>query len=268
VVPNKEWSVVDVAGKVTYNEILYALASFLGLPTPTQQGISTAYKWLFSSLISEEDPAKALTVEQGDANSAWRAADVFLSGLSFVFNRKEVSMSGSGLGSPIETGITMTATPTSMAARPVLPTQGKFYIADAQADLATATAMTRGFSAEYGLSDKITQAWPVGEDPVKSEKEGKLGGKLKLAADTVGMGLIATMRAGSTKWFRFKYEGPVIADTYKWTYQIDFPAQILGVSKPSDEDGIFVFEYELQGIYDATWGKAFEITLINDVQTL
>lgn len=265
---NKDWSTHDIKGKNTYNEVLYLLASLLGQPVPTQQGATTAYKWVFGSNVSAEDAGKLLTVEQGDANSAWRAPDVRVSGLTFTFNRKEVSVSGSGIGGPIETEVSMTPTPTSMTPRPILPVHGKFYMADTQAGLAGATAMTRGFSAEFALTDLIGLAWPVGGDPVLVEKEPKLQHKLKLAADIVGMGLIATMRNGATKWFRLLYEGATIASTYKYTFQIDFPAQIKDLSKPSDEDGLTVFEYGLQGIYDPTWGKPFEISMITDAQSL
>ncbi len=266
---NKDWSTVDIKGKNTYNEVLYLLASLLSEPVPTQQGASTAYKWVFGSNISSEDAGKLLTVEQGDANSAWRAADVRVSGLTFTFNRKEVSISGSGIGGPMDTNaVVMTPAPTSLTPRPVLATQGKFYMADSQAGLAAATAMTRGFSAEFALTDLVGLAWPVGGNPVIVEKEPKLQHKLKLAADLVGMGMITNMRNGATKWFRLLYEGAIIADTYKYTLQIDFPAQILDVGKPGDEDGLFVFEYTLQGIYDAVWAKSFEISVITDVQTL
>lgn len=265
---NKDWSTHDIKGKNTYNEVLYLLASLLGQPVPTQQGATTAYKWVFGSNVSAEDAGKLLTVEQGDANSAWRAPDVRVSGLTFTFNRKEVSVSGSGIGGPMEPGVTMTATPTSMTPRPILPAHGKFYMADTQAGLAGAVAMTRGFSAEFALTDLVGLAWPVGGDPVLVEKEPKLAHKLKLAADIVGMGLITTMRNGATKWFRLLYEGAIIADTYKYTFQVDFPAQLKDLSKPGDEDGLAVFEYGLQGIYDATWGKAFEISVITDAQSL
>ncbi|TLN01392.1 hypothetical protein FDZ74_15870, partial [bacterium] len=99
---NKDWSTVDIKGKNTYNEVLYLLSSLLSEPIPTQQGATTAYKWIFGSNISAEDPGKLLTVEQGDANSAWRAKDVRVSGLTFTFNRKEVSISGAGIGGPLE----------------------------------------------------------------------------------------------------------------------------------------------------------------------
>lgn len=191
-----------------------------------------------------------------------------MSGLEFTFTRGEVSLSGSALGKPLETGFTMTSNPTSMTPRPVLPTHLKLYAADAQADLDTAQALSRGFSLTWGLTDKNALAWPIGQEPVVIESEPKLEAKLKVATDTVGIGLVTTMRNATTKWFRLKAEGAIIASTYKYTFQIDFPAQIIDVGEFSDEDGLYMVEFSLAGIHDATWGKAFQIDVISDVQTL
>lgn len=265
---NKEWSEAKIEGKLTYNEILYLLSSLLSQPSPVQQGATTAYKWTFTSATSAEDAGKTLTVEQGDANSAWRAAGVRVSGLEFTFNRNEVSVNGTAVGKALETGITLTASPTSMTARPVLPGHLSFYMADSQSGLAGASAMTRGFSLIWSLTDKIGLSWPVGQNPVTVESTPNLEAKLKVATDSTGMGLVTTMRAGDTKWFRVKAEGATIESTYKYTFLLDFPAQIKDMTDFNDEDGLYLVEYGLAGIHDATWGKSFQIEVIANVQTL
>lgn len=266
---NKDWSVVDIAGLLTYNEILYLLVSLLSQPTPAQQGATTAYKWPFVSDTDGEDAGKHFTVEQGDVNSAWRVPGVRVAGLAFTFNRNEVSISGTGLGGIMETGITLTAAPTSLTPKPVIPPHVKFYMADTQAGLAGASAMTRGFSFVFNLADKIGLSWPVGVDnPVILEQKPKLEHKLKLATDSVGIGLLATMRTGATKWIRVKAEGETIESTYKHTFQVDLPVQITNVGKFEDQEGIYAMEYTLLGIHDASWGKAFQIDVTTNVQTL
>lgn len=265
---NKEWSEASISGKLTYNEVLYLLASLLSMPVPVQQGATTAYKWPFASATSAEDAGKTLTVEQGDANSAWRSAGMRVSGLEFTFNRNEVSISGSAIGKQLETGIVLTASSTSLTPKSVLPAQVKFYMADTQAELAGATAITRGFSLVWSLTNKVGQAWPVGQDPITVESVPTAEAKLKLATDTVGLGLIATMRAGTTKWLRVKAEGETIESTYKQTFQLDFPVQIKDVADFADEDNLYLVEYGLAVIHDAIWGKAFQIDVTTNVQTL
>jgi len=265
---NKEWSEAKIEGKLTYNEILYLLSSLLSQPTPVQQGITTAYKWTFTSSTSAEDAGKTLTVEQGDANTAWRAAGVKVSGLEFTFNRNEVTLSGSAIGQPLEIEIALTASPTSLTPRPVLPAHLTFYMADTRAGLDSAQALTRGFSMTWSLTDKNVLAWPVGQSPVLIESEPTLDAKLKLATDAVGLEMISAMREGSTKWFRVKATGAVIQGLYNYTFQIDFPGQIAETSEFSDEDGLYLIEYNLAMIHDADWGKAFQIDVIGDIQTL
>lgn len=265
---NKEWSESGLEGKLTYNEILYLLVSLLSQPTPVQQGSTTAYKWTFTSDTDGGDTGKTFTVEQGDGNTAWRVAGMQVSGLEFTFSRDEVSLSGSAIGKALETGVSLTASPTSMTPKPVLPAHLKFYMADSQAGLTSADAIARGFSLGWKLTDKIGLIWPVGQDPVTLETEPSLEATLSLATDTTGLGLISTMRTGATKWFRVKAEGDIIESTHKNTFQIDFPAQVKEVGDFSDEDGIYLVEYTLQGIHDGTWGKAFQIDVTAAVSTL
>lgn len=265
---NKEWTECSIEGRLTYNEILYLLSSLISQPTPVQQGTSAAYKWTFTSNTNLEDVGKTITVEQGDANSAWRAAGVRVSGLELTFSRNEVSLTGSALGEPIETGITMTASPTSLTPKVVLPTHLSLYLADSQTDLDSASPITRGFSLVWRLTDKVNLAWPIGQDPITVETPPTLESTLQLATDTVGMGLIATMRNAATKWVRIKAVGDLIEDTYYHTLQIDFPGQIREVGEFSDQDGLYLVEYALQGVHDSDWGKSFQIDITTDMSAL
>jgi hypothetical protein len=267
--PNKQWSTFSIEeGPLTYNEILYLLSSLISKPTPAQQGVTTAYKWIFASNTSSEDAGQTFTIEQGDSITAWRVAGARVSGLNFTFNRNGCMVSGAGVGEAIEKGITLTASPTSLTPKPVLPMHLKFYMADSQAGLAGATAMTDGFAMTFGLTDKVGLAWPVGQDPYPVETEPNLSGSIRLASDSVGMGMLDLLTAGSTKWFRIKGTGALIASTYYQDFQIDFPAQISEISGFDNEGGAHVISYGLIGIHDATWGKAFEITVITDVEDL
>lgn len=267
--PNKEWSTIDIDGKPTYNEIVYLLASLLHYTAPTQQGSTAAYKWAFGSNTNAADVGKTFTIEQGDASSAWRVSGVQVSSLTLNFSRNGITVSGAGIGEALETeGVTMTANPTSLAPVPMLPAQMKFYAADTQAGLSSAIALTRSFSLDWSLTDKFGLAWPVGQDPVTVEGEPRCSGKLTLATDTYGMGFIANMRNATTKWFRVKLEGGVIASTYKHTFQLDFPAQVDAVGKMTDKDSVYVAEFGLLPIHDATWGKAMAIEVITNLSTL
>lgn len=265
---NKEWTELAIDGMGTYNEIIYLLSSLLYKPTPVQQGATAAYLWTFTPDTDGPDTAQAYTIEQGDATTAWRAAGAQVSGLTLTFSRNEVKVTGSGIAEQLEHGITLTATPTSLTPRPILPAHLTFKMADTQAGLAGASALTRGFSMEFSILNKAGLAWPVGQDPVALETDPAATAKLKLATDATGTALMTTMRAGSTKWFQIKATGALIASTYYYDLQIQFAAQIETPGDMADEGGIYAQEYGLEIVHDATWTKAYQILAQADMSAL
>lgn len=265
---NKEWSRVSIDGQPTFNEIVYLLASLLHYSTPAQQASTTAYKWSFGSNTSSADVGKTFTIEQGDANNAWRVSGAKISGLTFNFGRNEITVSGDAIGEQFETGITMTASPTSLAPLPILPTMLKFYTADTQAGLATAQALTNSFSMTWSLVDKFALSWPVGQDPEAVEGEPNYSSRITVATDAAGMAFITTMRNAATKWFRIEAIGGTIADTYKHKFTLDFPAQIEAVGDLTDLDNAYTVDFGLLPIHDATWGKSMSLEIITNLATL
>ena len=265
---NKEWSSINIEGAPTYNEIVYLLSGLMHYAAPVQQGATAAYKWTFASNTSEADVGKSFTIEQGDASSAWRVAGAKISGLTFNFGRNDITVNGSGIGEALETGITLTAAPTSLSPVPILPSHLKFYMADTQTALASATALTNSFSMEWSLTDKFGLAWPVGQDPEAVEGEPNASGKITVATDTAGMGLITTLRNASTKWFRIEATGAEIASPYNHKFTIDFPAQVESVGDFSNLDNVYTVQFGLLPIHDATWGKSVKIEVITNVSAL
>ena len=100
------------------------------------------------------------------------------------------------------------------------------------------------------------------------ETEPKLSLSLTVEADAEGMGLLATARTGATKFIRIKAVSDIIETTVPYTLQIDTAVKIGDVDSFSDEDGVYAIGYSMQGAYDATWGKATEIVVINELTTV
>lgn len=265
---NKEWSSIAIDGAPTYNEIVYLLSSLMHYAAPVQQGATAAYKWTFVSNTAAADVGKTFTIEQGDADRAWRVAGARISGLTFDFGRNEIKVSGNGVGEQLETGITLTATPTTLTPVPMLPTQLKFYMEDTQAALAGATALTNSFNLQWSLTDKFGLAWPVGQDAIAVEGKPNASAKLNIATDAAGIALIAKMRDSSTKWFRIEATGALIASPYYQKFTLDFPAQIEAMSDPGDTDNVYTVEYGLKPIHDSAWGKSVNIEVITNLSAL
>lgn len=272
-VPGKEWVEAPVSGPITYNEIVYLLSSVLAYAAPVQQGGTPAYKWTHAPATAAADTIKTYTIEQGSAERAHKFTYGIARELELVFNRGGCELSGALLGMALQDGITMTAAPTEIALTPVLPTQVDVYLADTQAGLGGASALTRALQASWKISDKVGPVFPLATASgtgfaVHVETEPALECKLLLEADATGMGLLTNLRAGSSKFMRIRAIGALIAATYYYTVQIDAALKVAEVSEFRDEDGIFAIEWSFTGIHDATWGKSTQIEVTNILTAL
>jgi hypothetical protein len=268
----KEWVVSPFEGKLTFSESIYPLASGCdGGSVQSLGGSPAAYRWYFGSDVDGADTPAKFTVEQGDSTRAHRFSNGLVTGLTFDFSRSEVKISGDMIGKALVDDITMTATPTAIELVPVLPKQVSVYLDDLGADLGD-TLLTRALTASWALTDRFGPVWTLNSAEASFaahvETEPKPTVKLKLEADAAGMALLATMRAGSTKFMRILAEGATISGGNKYTLQIDSALQVANVSEFSDEDGVFAIEWEFTMVYDATWGKVFEVQVINKQSAL
>jgi hypothetical protein len=215
---------------------------------------------------------KTLTVEQGSAERAHRFASGLFNSLSLKFDRDKVELSGSMIGQAIEDGVTMNASPTAVALLPVMPKHVSIYLADTQAGLAGATALTRVVSCEWSLSDRFGMIWPLNAAKPSwdgyVEKEPKLAISLLMEADAEGMDLLNHMRDGSTKWLRIKCEGDTIETTIKNTLQIDQPFKVSDAKDFTDSDGLFAIGWDGVGVFDGTWAKPMSVTVTNSLTAL
>jgi hypothetical protein len=155
--------------------------------------------------------------------------------------------------------------PTTLALVPILANDCSLYLADAQADLAAAVALTDGFSVSWGLTDKLSPKWVLNaantswKEPVETVP--KLVSTLEMEADATGMGLLTQLRSGATKWLRIKFAGPEIETGQNYTLTIDMACKVTNITEFKDSDGVYGVGWELTGVHDGTWGSAFSVAL-------
>ena len=274
VAPNQEWITAKLSGAPVYDELIYPLSSVLAYAAPVQQGATTAYKWTFAPAYNAADTVKTFTVEQGSSVRAHKFTYGLVSAFGISVARDGVELDGEMLGKALTDSITMTAAPTTLPLVPILPTQFDVYVASSYAGLAGASPLTRVISAEWKVSDRFGPVWALASANGTSfaatvETEPKVECKLKMQADAEGMAQLTNLRAGSSIFLRLKAVGALIASTYYYTFQIDTATKIVEEpSEFSDEDGVFAVEWNLTGVYDATWGKATQIELTNTQTSL
>jgi hypothetical protein len=205
------------------------------------------------------------------AHARWEFDYGLVNALTLSFSRDACELSGTMLGSAITDAITMSAGTSDVALVPVIPTQVSVKVADTQAGLTGASALTRVVSAEWALSDRFNPAYFLDGSTdwaAAVETEPTLSVKLKMEKDAAGMGLLTNMRAGSTKFVRIQAIGNIITGAIPYTLTIDTACKVTGEPTFSDEDGVQCIEWDMEGFYDSTWTKATMITVINTMATL
>jgi len=165
------------------------------------------------------------------------------------------------------------AAPTAVELMPVLPLHVNVYLADAVADLATAEPLNRVLSVGWELTDRFGPLYALKRAAGTSfdavvEIEPKLTCKLKTEADAEGMALLSVLRAGTTRFLRIEAIGDAIEGDENYSLLIDTAVKVSDVSEFSDADGVFALEWTLAGVYDADWGKATQVEVVNTLMAL
>lgn len=266
-----EWVEGSLDGQMSYTDITYLLASLISADTPEASG-TTGQEWIFVSDSDGPDAPVTFTVEQGSSVRAHRFGHCLVTGLTLTFNTDGTELSGSFIGTALEDGVTMTASPTEIEPVPIMRPQIAVYLADTAAGLDGATALARALSVEWALTDRFAPVVTLNQSTdwdtyIESEPSGRV--TLMLEADAEGMGLLSTMRDGDTKFIRVQATGEQIGAgpaTYELT--IDTAFKVSNVDPFDDEEGIFAIQWTGSFVHDATWGKSFQASVVNDLTAL
>lgn len=272
----KEWAEASLSGRATYDEILYPLSSVLTTPTGPVVTGTTGQKWTFKPANDTEDTPKTFTVEHGSAVRAAKFAYGLVTEFGMSINRDAVELSGSMMGRRITDGIVLTAGPTFLPLVPVLPTQVDVFMNDTDATIGT-TKLGRLLSLEWTIGDRYGSLWVIDSAQqswvahVETEPSAVLN--MTMEADTAGMALLDTVRAGSTKFVQIKATGPVIgAGPATYELKMNMPVKIVDSGGFSDEDGVFAIEWNTIHVFDSTFdgglGGSMKIEVTNSLTAL
>jgi hypothetical protein len=275
---NQEWSTFAIDGVGTYTEICYILGMMFGNSAPSTSGSSTktrVYDMLDTTILT---PTTA-TIMKGNSVRAQKMAGALLADLTMSFDRKAgIKMTGGGIGRLFTDGITLTSSPTDIPLVPLVGKQLDVYVDSTAAALGT-TKLLRAFSLENTLTGVFGPVWPIDSSQTSFAGHVDLapttGTKIMLEADATGMGYLTQFRADTLMFVRIQATGssietiagtPPVTTTYKFTY--DTCVNIKTATPDGDVDGVTTIEYDCELIKDSTWGKALEITVVNDVATV
>lgn len=280
---NQEWVEGDLEGQPTYDEVVYPLSGALGAPVTSEvmdaAVPSGAYQHVFTPDSSAADTPFTYTVEQGQEGvAAEQFSHILFTGFSLDISRSEVSMGGSFIGKKATKGFDPTnglAIPADL--KPILPGHFSAYVADTAAELDAGDKLLRLISAAPEVSDRYNPAWFVNaaEESFTTWTENADGptaeSGMTLEADANGMAYLDRLRSGDTFFLRLEALGAEIAEgveesRYRFTW--DMAVKAREVDTWSDEDGIWAIPFTFQMVHDPTWGKATQVTVVNQLASL
>lgn len=267
----KEWVNAGIQGTADYNELAYLLTGILMADTPS--GASDAKTWGPLTMDHDgPDTVPTFTVEYGSSERAHKFAYGLMTAFGLDISRAGVNVTGQMIGRALQDDQAMTASPTSAAQAPISSTHVSGYFADAGAGLAGASALTRLISANLAINNRRNAAWFLNRTNaanwVDVEAVPDVTLRMKVEADDAGMALLTKMRTNSLQFARIEAVGPVIEDTTTYKLTIDVAGRVISVGTFEDADGIYAIEWTLGANFDATFGKALEVTLINKLAAL
>lgn len=270
VVPGQRWTAGTVDGRLTYNEIIYPLASLLGNVSPTTPlGATAARQWAFAMTPSAPATYRSYTMEVGSSTRAAKFTHAVFTDLTLDFSPTEITLGGSVIGQKYTDGITLTSNPASVALMPVDPNDVTIYV-DATAGGIGTTAMDRVFAASLGISGVFGPVWTINAAEssfaslVETAPDATLG--ITFAADATGMGFLDVFEDGATRYVRIEAVGPEIETGQDYTLTLDMAVKCESVSL-ADQDGVLGAAWTMRLVDDATV-TGIEVTVKNAVTGL
>jgi len=269
---NKEWSRARVEGIPTYNEIVYALASIMGKTTPTG---GPAYTWTFEMDYAAPDDPATYTIEQGVAPNAMKAGYGLFTSFSIVAARGENSLAGEMMAQVVEDGITPTASPTSIALKPIIAKSWDLYADDTSGGLG-GTRLGRAFRTEFRINDRYRMVWPLRSDQASyashAEVRPTVEMMVRIEADDDAVELVRALKEGDSKYMRLVATSGTdyITGTTPYKFQTDFNGIVVAAGDLGDEDGVVTREFTLAAKLDTGWGsgRALQVQVVNDIGSL
>lgn len=271
-VAGKDMTTARITGKPTYSELIYPFSSLLGAATITGPNGDGAYTHTYNPAATAADAFKSYTVERGSAAAAEKFTYGLFSQIGLNFDRDRADLSGAMIGQALTTGITLTATPTTIPLTPISPKEFSVYADTTSAGLGTTKLgrLLRGnfqFGAgKYNPLWVVDAAQPSFVAVVESTPAATFTALFE--ADTAGMAFLANVRAGDTRFVRIQAVGPLIAGASNYKLTMDMAAKFGRPSEFRDEAGVYAYELTWNLVYDATWTKALQVVLINVQATL
>lgn len=269
---NKEWSAFKFDGVPSFTEQLWLYAWSLVVPvTTTPGGATLARQHLGNPSSSGPNTRKTATIERGDGTYAERTSYNVIDSLQFSFSRSEHKVSGAGFGGRLydstNDAVVKTASPTSVAEKPMSALSWQVYIANSQAGLDAATALDLPFKVDWGITNLAGPVFGGNGLPgfgavVELLPQGTA--KLRLAVDATSLNFRDNLRSGDKLFMRIEHTGAEIEAGQDYYHSLDTALMVSDAfGEPSDDQGALAVDIPFVFAHDGTWAQAIQYKLIN-----
>ena len=220
-IENSEWVEGTLTGELDYNGIVYALSGVAGAANITAHGSSsTAKDWTFTPPLTGSVQPQTYTIEQGENNANGNGVYNhkvnygLFSELGYKGDRQTgFALSGKVLAQALQTGITMTNSPSAVALQPSAGKHFNAYLDPTSSALGT-TLLTKVLSTDFIFSNIYAPFYPLNRANLgwtaHVDTKPTCTVKLLLEADATGMTQLSKLQTGTTQFLRIQAQGPII----------------------------------------------------------
>lgn len=257
----KGWTEFGLEGAISYIDLPYLLSSVL-----TKAAVAGTWQFAFNP-FAPDDP-QVYTMEYGSSAGAERFAFGLISALELTFSTTESRMRGNGIGRKMADGITLTASPTIKPSQVVSEKTTSVFVGDSVGGLVNAG---RFFEAAWNITGRYGPVMTLDatQDSFSNfvELVPTYTARLVCAKNSTAAGYMTDLDSAKTKFMRIKSTGAIFTGTTAYDIQITFPFKFQEPDQ-GDRAGVYASTFPLIPVYDATFGAAMEVIVVNDQATL
>lgn len=268
-VMNKNWASGKFNGPLNYTSLVYILASYSNYAAPANVGTG-GKGWTFTPGIGgTPDTFKTYTIQQGDDSDAEQVSNAIFNSLDIEITRDDGKVSGEVLAKDFSVGNTLTTSPTTIANTPVSMNDMSLFLDTSTAGLG-GTKLERVFRLSIKLPKKYEAEWFIDAaqsswgDTVAIYQTPKLTLEAEFSPQMQALYTALKADNADNYFLRALAEGNNIGAGADYTYQGDFALQFTD-AKPqrNGANKVYAYTFEFEIMADPTWGKMWEMYLIN-----
>lgn len=268
-----DWSQLTLSGPLSFTDILWPLASWLGDVAPSAAG--TGYEYVFASDGVTPLTPLSYTLHYGDGTRARQVSGAVFHSLSFETNREgELTMEAQGFGKQVVTGVTSGSTPpwdttpTDVPTVPVGPLLFSIWMDDtAWGDLGT-TQFLYCLNASFEASERLARIRPVNalltSDGVAETSDQPISVTFDIIANATGEAMLGDLDADTTIFTRIAAEGAEFDTGENYLLQFDMAIKLSEAAEWQEfQNGVLGLPITGTIVRDITSGNALEVTVKN-----